>query len=379
MTWSFREATIEEICNVEYGTRVVRKKDAGTIYPVYGGGGETFFLDSYNRENRVVIARFAMSERCTRRVLGKFALNDSGLTLSPKDDSVLRQDYLDYFVLSINNQIYESARGTAQKNLDVPSFRQMKVVYPSSVEKQKEIVEKLDRAFAEIDQLETNLGVKVGKTHDLLQSIQNEALTATSEDWESCKIGDLGKWSTGSTPSTAKKEFWGDDVPFVTPADLNASGELGEIGRRISKLGSEQVRVVIAPSVLLVCIGATLGKVAWTSETITTNQQINTLQVDAKKTNHKFMMYLLSSPNMQKKLWDSSTGTTVPILNKGNLENIDIFIPSLEKQIEIVKRLDRAFAEIELLAARIQIEKEKAASIRQSLLSNAFTKKEEVA
>ena len=213
----------------------------------------------------------------------------------------------------------------------------------------------------------------------MLQSIQNEALTATSEDWESCKIGDLGKWITGSTPSTAKKEFWGDDVPFVTPADLNASGELGEIGRRISKLGSEQVRVVIAPSVLLVCIGATLGKVAWTSETITTNQQINTLQVDAKKTNHKFMMYLLSSPNMQKKLWDSSTGTTVPILNKGNLENIDIFIPSLEKQIEIVKRLDRAFAEIELLAARIQIEKEKAASIRQSLLSNAFTKKEEVA
>jgi restriction endonuclease S subunit len=157
MTKVFREATIDEICNVEYGTRVVRKKDAGTIYPVYGGGGETFFLDSFNRENRVVIARFAMSEKCTRRVLGKFALNDSGLTLSPKDDLVLRQDYLDYFILSINNQIYESARGTAQKNLDVPAFRQMKIVYPTSLEMQREIVEKLDIAFAEIDLLEKNL------------------------------------------------------------------------------------------------------------------------------------------------------------------------------------------------------------------------------
>jgi type I restriction enzyme S subunit len=139
----FRESTIEEMCNVEYGTRVVRKKDAGTIYPVYGGGGETFFLDTFNRENRVVVARFAMSEKCTRRVLGKFALNDSGLTLSPKDTSKLRQDYLDYYILSLNNQIYESARGTAQKNLDVPAFRQMKVIYPTSIEKQQEIYEYL--------------------------------------------------------------------------------------------------------------------------------------------------------------------------------------------------------------------------------------------
>ena len=60
MSSIFREESIESLCNVEYGTRVVRKRDAGTIYPVYGGGGETFFLDSFNREDRVVVARFAI-------------------------------------------------------------------------------------------------------------------------------------------------------------------------------------------------------------------------------------------------------------------------------------------------------------------------------
>jgi type I restriction enzyme S subunit len=171
MSDRIKTGAIEDLCNVEYGTRVVRKKDAGTIYPVYGGGGETFFLDSFNREDRVVVARFAMSEKCTRKVSGKFALNDSGLTLSTKEPSILRQDYLDYFVLGMNNQIYASARGTAQKNLDVPAFRRMKIVYPNSLEEQRKIVEKLDSAFANVDLLEENL--------TSLESLINECDTST--------------------------------------------------------------------------------------------------------------------------------------------------------------------------------------------------------
>jgi len=181
MTAQFLVGTIEDLCNVEYGTRVVRKKDAGTIYPVYGGGGETFFLDTFNREDRVVIARFAMSEKCTRRVEGKFALNDSGLTLSPRDPGILRQDYLDYFVLGMNDQIYASARGTAQKNLDMPAFRQMKISFPVSLEKQQEIVQKLDSAFVEIELIEQNLLERRTLISTLRQSILNNALTQPGE------------------------------------------------------------------------------------------------------------------------------------------------------------------------------------------------------
>jgi type I restriction enzyme S subunit len=42
---------------------VVRKRDGGTIYPVYGGGGATFFMDIFNREDCLIVARFAMSEK----------------------------------------------------------------------------------------------------------------------------------------------------------------------------------------------------------------------------------------------------------------------------------------------------------------------------
>ena len=57
---------LDDIANIDYGTRVVKSRDQGTIYPVYGGGGETFRMDKYNRENCVVISRL----QCRHYVLG---------------------------------------------------------------------------------------------------------------------------------------------------------------------------------------------------------------------------------------------------------------------------------------------------------------------
>jgi type I restriction enzyme S subunit len=126
--WELKK--LNDFCDIEYGTRVVRKRDGGTIYPVYGGGGATFFMDTFNREDCLVIARFAMSERCTRFIRGKFFLNDSGLTVNPKDKDTILQKFLNLQFFYLNDYIYSLARGTAQKNLDVPKFRNIEIVIP---------------------------------------------------------------------------------------------------------------------------------------------------------------------------------------------------------------------------------------------------------
>ena len=101
--WDYKK--LDEVCYVEYGTRVVQKKDGGTIYPVYGGGGETFRMDRFNRSDSIVIARFAMSKQCTRFVKGKFFLNDSGLTIRSKVDKIA-QDFLNWHIIALNDEIY---------------------------------------------------------------------------------------------------------------------------------------------------------------------------------------------------------------------------------------------------------------------------------
>jgi restriction endonuclease S subunit len=137
---------LDDACFIDFGTRVVQKKDGGAIFPVYGGGGATFKMNTYNRENCLVVSRFAMSKQCTRFVEGKFYLNDSGLTVRPKNEKELAQVYLDYLLLTLNDTIYSLSRGTAQRNLNVPKFRKLEIKYPDSIEYQLHIANLLSKA-----------------------------------------------------------------------------------------------------------------------------------------------------------------------------------------------------------------------------------------
>ena len=138
--WEYKR--LDECANIEYGTRVVQKKDSGTLYPVYGGGGETFRMDKFNREDCLIVARFAMSRRCVRYVNGKFFLNDSGLSVKAGDK--LYQSYLNYNIISLNDDIYHLGKGAAQRNLDVKSFKKLTIAIPPQ-STQLAIVTELDK------------------------------------------------------------------------------------------------------------------------------------------------------------------------------------------------------------------------------------------
>lgn len=67
--------TIDELITLDFGTRITKSKDAGTIYPVYGGGGASFRTDNYNREDKYVVSL------CQRNAFDMFLVNSGCLTL----------------------------------------------------------------------------------------------------------------------------------------------------------------------------------------------------------------------------------------------------------------------------------------------------------
>lgn len=374
MTKVFHASTIEKICNIEYGTRVVRKKDAGTLYPVYGGGGKTFFLDTFNREDRVVIARFAMSERCTRRVFGKFALNDSGLTLSPKDTSVLRQDYLDYYILSLNDEIYDIARGTAQKNLDVTAFKQLRVVFPDSLEKQREIVEKLHHAFLRIDFLEQNLDLRNQKVNQLFKSFLSVAFTPPIHEirpqhssknqgvvcaWREVPLKQICDVDWGNTKLT--KSSYVANGKFLAVSAAGADGHINHY--------EHEANVPV-----LSAIGAQCGRMFYPGVRFTAIKNTITLTPKPNIVDGKFLYYLLNHVELPQR------GAGQPFISKGDIEVFLVSIPDGEMaQRKIAQKLDTVFADIELLKAQIKIERDFVIALRQSILSNAVTQEQEVA
>lgn len=186
--WEYK--TIENCTSIEYGTRVVQKRDGGTIYPVYGGGGETFRMDRYNREDCLIIARFAMSPRCVRYVAGKFFLNDSGLSVKSKEE--LEQAYLNYHLLFFNDVIYHLGKGAAQRNLDVKAFRQLVIAIPPKPT-QLSIV-------SELDKLNELIRIKKEQLKDydaLAQSIFYEMFgdpVVNEKGWEMISLSELSMY-----------------------------------------------------------------------------------------------------------------------------------------------------------------------------------------
>ena len=148
--------TLGEVCSVDYGTRIVRKNNVEGEYPVYGSGRAMFSTETFNRDGfNILIGRFALSLECVRFVNEKIFLNDSGLSIKPKTDTLLHK-YIGYYLLHNENVIYNCARGTAQKNLEMDIFKSIKIPIPS-LERQKEIVEYCEYNDTLIKQLEKEI------------------------------------------------------------------------------------------------------------------------------------------------------------------------------------------------------------------------------
>ena len=147
-------------------------------------------------------------------------------------------------------------------------------------------------------------------------------------------INDFGKIITGKTPKTDIKEYWGGEVPFITPTDIPSfdTRYLMRTERTISEKGVKIQKNTLLPinSICVSCI-ATIGKVCLTNVPSITNQQINSIIVD-KKYNPTYLLYVFRYYRPYLQLIAGGTGSGTPIINKNKFsklkypifDNIDI-------------------------------------------------------
>lgn len=172
--YAFPTVRLLEAANIEYGDRIVKSSATGDLFPVYGGGGETFRTSEWNREDRYVISRFGMSPDCVRFVKGKFYLNDSGMTVSSKDETVLSSKYLNLFLHSQQSSIYAMGRGSSQKNIDMDAFKSFRVPLPP-LDIQQKIVTEIERIEREEQKLQTDAAGIQTEISTILARCQKDA------------------------------------------------------------------------------------------------------------------------------------------------------------------------------------------------------------
>lgn len=329
MKEGWEKKKLGEVAEIEYGTRVVQKKDGGTLYPVYGGGGATFRMDTYNREDRMVIARFAMSPQCTRYVNGKFFLNDSGLTVSPNNKE-LKQDYLDRALFSLNNKIYSLGKGAAQKNLDMKAFKEMLIpVPPLSV--QESIVSELDMLSGIISKHKA-----LQEEYDRLeQSIFYDMFgdpVTNEKGWEVKKLEEVASIGTGSTPDRKNESYYNGNIPWVKSTEV-CNEEIFKTQEYISEEALTHSNCTIYPKDCILMAmygqGKTRGQVGILRIEACTNQAVAAIIHD-KTINTTFLFEQLK--HKYHDIRAMANGCNQSNLNLSIVKSIKIIVPPLSLQ-----------------------------------------------
>lgn len=188
-------------------------------------------------------------------------------------------------------------------------------------------------------------------------------------EWKSGKIRDLGRVVTGSTPPTKNPELFGGVSLFITPSDLDYdSWRIHKSERSISQAGCEKFRTRMIPagSIMYTCI-ASIGKIGIAAGDVLTNQQINSI-VPYDDVDGRFVYYLLR--NETQRIQNLNAGCAVPIINKGDFENIDVSYPSLSTQKRIADILSAYDDLIENNRRRMEILEESARLIYRKMFGS---------
>ena len=199
------------------------------------------------------------------------------------------------------------------------------------------------------------------------------------EGWEYKKLKEVGLTQTGTTPSKQIKAYYGGDIPFIRPAELNVDQNGGvqyDSELKLTEEGALKSRVIKANSVLMCCIGS-VGKTGYTLNNVTCNQQINTL-TPYDNYNPRFVYYALISPFFQQEVINiaNSAKATLPIISKGKWEILSIPVPPLSEQQSIVDYLDSAFAKIDAMKANSEKALNEAKALFQKVLEDTMASKE---
>ena len=184
---------------------------------------------------------------------------------------------------------------------------------------------------------------KIKKTKSLPPITDDEKPFDIPDSWEWVRLGDVGNWAAGATPSRKHPEYYGGNIPWLKTGDLN-DDVVEDTTEKITKLGVENSSVKINKpgNVLIAMYGATIGKLG-----IVGNKELVTNQACCGCTpfngvyNWYLFYYLFAS---RKRLIDLGSGGAQPNISKQKIENFSFPLPPLSEQSRIAAKIAQLFA-----------------------------------
>ena len=164
------EITLSDLIDTKSGDYITKSKMISGIYPVYGGGNISSYVNIYNREMELIINKDGVSLDCVKYEQGKFFLNHHGWTLIHKN--MYYKKYINYWLFNNQTQIYNLASGSAQKGINKENFLKIKIKIP----KNKQLIDDLEITFQQIETLQNDVRSAESLYKQYIKELAQEAM-----------------------------------------------------------------------------------------------------------------------------------------------------------------------------------------------------------
>ncbi len=196
--------------------------------------------------------------------------------------------------------------------------------------------ELLEQIKLEKDQLIKDKKIK--KSKPLPEITEEEIPFEIPEPWEWVRVGEVGSWSAGATPSRQHPEYYEGNIPWLKTGDLN-DGYIVDIPEFVGEIALEKTSLRLNPvgSVLMAMYGATIGKLGILEIEATTNQACCACIPYSCVMNKYLFYYLMSQRRNYIKM---GAGGAQPNISKEKIVISLIPLPPLEEQHRIVAKIE---------------------------------------
>lgn len=299
------------------------------------------------------------------------------------DFSAIGNKLLMYLINSYNfrNIVSENASGTTRKRITRKKLEKISFNLPPLAE-QKEIVCIIESHLQLVDQIKSRLDALPKILEQFRQSVLASAVSGKLTERKNNSTRELlvnltTKIGSGSTPRGGEKNYKIEGIPLIRSMNIHFNEIKYDGLAYIDDMQAEALKnvTVYEDDVLLNITGASIGRVTTAPKELNNarvNQHVSIIRTDNKKLLPKYLEFYLSSPIIQHWIESENYGATRQALTKTMIENLEIVLPSLEEQKEIVKRVESLFTFADQIESKIKNAQERVNLLTQSILAKAF-------
>ncbi|MFT7343384.1 MAG: type I restriction enzyme S subunit [Alteromonas macleodii] len=303
------------------------------------------------------------------------------------NEELVNKGYL-FHLLDWDTEQIKAEQGTGSTMIHVTkgSMENRYLPFPT-IPEQKRIVAILDQAFADIEQARAKTEQNLKNARELFESYLQQVFSQRGEDWVESTLGDAtGGIYTGPFGSLLhKSDYIENGIPLVNPVHITVTGIEPDYRKTVSKETVERLsNYIMHEDDIIIARRGEMGRCALVSSSEegflcgTGSFFIK----PSSKCDSGYLVRYLRSASCVFRLEKIAGGAVMPNLSNKDLSNLEILLPPIEKQIEILELIDILSAETGKVAETYQKKLEALDELKKSILQKAFsgelTKKLEV-